>query len=103
MILEHAELTTAPGAGPGLDAELPALRAALLAAPGCRSVELLRSVDQPDTRLLVVAWEQLTDHTERFPTTPQADLVRAVLVRHCAVPPRVVHYAAAGSVATPQD
>ncbi|MEV7738066.1 antibiotic biosynthesis monooxygenase family protein [Streptomyces sp. NPDC088921] len=94
MIHEHAELHVRPGAGARLEADFATARHLLLEAPGCRSAELLRSVDHPDTYLLRVGWERLEDHTEVFPETPQAKAFAEVVAPHCVARPRVVHYAA---------
>lgn len=93
MIYEHAELRTLPGAGARLEADFASARHLLLQSPGCRSAELLRSVDHPDTYLLRVGWERLEDHTEIFPGTPQGKAFAEVVVPYCADRPRVVHYA----------
>ncbi|WP_069758127.1 antibiotic biosynthesis monooxygenase [Streptomyces sp. LUP47B] len=94
MIYEHAELLVRPGAGGRLEADFATARHLLLETSGCRSAELLRSVDQPDTYLLRVGWERLEDHTEVFPGTPQAKAFAEAVAPHCVARPRVVHYAA---------
>jgi heme-degrading monooxygenase HmoA len=93
VIYEHAELHVHPGAGVRLAADFAAARQLLLEAPGCRSAELLHSVDQPNTYLLLVGWDRLEDHTEVFPETPQAKAIAEALAPHCVAVPRVVHYA----------
>ncbi|MBA4865169.1 antibiotic biosynthesis monooxygenase [Streptomyces sp. PSKA54] len=93
MIYEHAELRLHPGVGVRLEADFAAARHLLLEAPGCRSAELLRSVDHADTYLLRVGWERLEDHTEIFPGTPQSKAFAEAVTPHCVARPRVVHYA----------
>lgn len=94
MIYEYAELRVHPGAGVRLETDFAKARHLLLAAPGCRSAELLRSVDHFETYLLRVGWERLEDHTEVFPKTPQAKDFAEAVAPHCVAKPRVVHYAA---------
>ncbi|MCX5435613.1 MULTISPECIES: antibiotic biosynthesis monooxygenase [unclassified Streptomyces] len=100
MIYEHAELHVHPRGGVRLETDFAAVRHLLLEAPGCRSAELLRSVDHPDTYLLRVGWERLEDHTDVFPGTPQAKAFAEAVAPHCVARPRVVHYAAQGDSTT---
>ena len=95
MIVEHAEFRVLPGAGAEFERAVAGVEGELLSAPGCQSVELLRSVDQPDTYLLRVWWEQLEDHTEVFSSSRKAELFAQAIAPHCAAPPRVIHYEAA--------
>ena len=38
----------------------------IAAGPGCRRLSLSRCTERPGTYLLLVEWERLEDHTERF-------------------------------------
>lgn len=82
MIFEHAQLTIRHDGHEEFHKTYPAIRENLLAATGCRSVDLHRSVDQPQVYLLRVGWNALTDHTEVFPETEQGRNVLALLGPH---------------------
>lgn len=79
MIFEHAQLTLPAGGEPDFLNSYPTVRDNLLAAPGCRSADLHKSVDHPGVYLLRVGWNTLSDHTEVFPETEQGRNVLAIL------------------------
>lgn len=79
MIFEHAQLTLPADGEPEFLKSYPGVRDNLRAAPGCRSVDLHKSVDRPDVYLLRVGWDNLSDHTEIFPETDQGRTVLATL------------------------
>lgn len=79
MIFEHAQLTLPADGEPEFLNSYPGVRDNLLAAPGCRSVDLHKSVDRPGVYLLRVGWNSLSDHTEVFPETDQGRKVLATL------------------------
>lgn len=92
MIYEHADLRINPETKDKFVKDFAAVRRLLLEAEGCHSVELLVSVDSPNTYLLRVGWENIEDHTVRFPGTSPANELRGVLMAHCVVPPQVLHF-----------
>lgn len=93
MIYEHARITVRPGTGTAFeDAFRTAGRAALTAAPGCRSVALHRSAEGPDVYLLLVGWDAVDDHLVRFPTTPQAAALGAAIAGYFDGDPTVEHF-----------
>lgn len=79
MIFEHAQLTLPAGGEPEFLNSYPAVRENLLAAPGCQSADLHKSVDRPGVYLLRVGWNTLADHTEVFPETEHGRTVLAIL------------------------
>ncbi|WP_026536474.1 antibiotic biosynthesis monooxygenase family protein [Arthrobacter sp. H14] len=82
MIYEHAQLTIRPNGHEDFRDTYPAIRENLLEVPGCQSVDLHHSVDQPEVYLLRVGWTALTDHTEVFPATDQGRNVLSLLEAH---------------------
>jgi heme-degrading monooxygenase HmoA len=82
MIFEHAQLTIPIDGEPAFLESYPGVRDNLLASPGCRSVDLHRSLDRPRVYLLRVGWNSLSDHTEVFPETEQGREVLATLGSH---------------------
>ncbi|MGO4587632.1 antibiotic biosynthesis monooxygenase family protein [Paenarthrobacter sp. 2TAF44] len=92
MIYEHADLRINPDTEEKFVRDFSAVRKLLVEAEGCHSVELLVSVDSPNTYLLRVGWENIEDHTVRFPGTSEANELRRVLMEHCVTPPQVLHF-----------
>jgi heme-degrading monooxygenase HmoA len=93
MIYEHARITVHPGEGTQFEEAFRSRgREALASAPGCQSVQLLRSAEGPDVYLLVVSWKSIQDHLERFPTTPQAEQLGAAIAGYFAAEPVVEHF-----------
>ncbi|MGE4425814.1 MAG: antibiotic biosynthesis monooxygenase [Solirubrobacteraceae bacterium] len=93
MIHEHARITIRPGTAAAFeDAFRTTGRAALAAAPGCRSVALRRSAEGPDVYLLVVGWDTVDDHLVTFPTTPQAAALGAAIAGYFDGDPAVEHF-----------
>ncbi len=39
-------------------------------APGCRALELRRCIENPGKYLLLIQWDKVEDHTERFRNSP---------------------------------
>lgn len=95
MIHEHARITIRHGTASAFeDAFRTAGRAALSAAPGCRSVALHRSAEAPDVYLLVVGWESVDDHLVAFPATQQAAALGAAIAGYFDGEPTVEHFEA---------
>jgi quinol monooxygenase YgiN len=94
MIYEHALLTVEAADTEKFERAVPAARAALLDAPGCREVSVRRSVDRPGAYLLKVGWDRIEDHLEVFPATPQAARLVDAIGSFFAKEPEVIHFAA---------
>ncbi|MFF4260415.1 antibiotic biosynthesis monooxygenase family protein [Streptomyces sp. NPDC001663] len=92
MIYEHARLTIDPADAGKFEEAVPAGREALLGAPGCREVSFRRSVDQPGVYLLEVGWDDIADHLEVFPTTPQAARLADAIASFWTKEPEVIHF-----------
>jgi hypothetical protein len=80
MILEINSITVAPGRAPGFESAFAECRPLLLGTPGCRSVELLRSVEQVGRYQVRVGWDRLEDHLELYPRTAEARRIRELLL-----------------------
>jgi heme-degrading monooxygenase HmoA len=50
----------------------------LRSADGCESAQLLRSIEHPNTFRLLVHWQTLEHHTERFRGTPAHTQLKAI-------------------------
>lgn len=91
MVLEIAELTIRSGEEDAFAAAYD--RAAHLVgdSPGCVSMRMTRGIESPSRFVLLVEWENLTDHTEGFRGSPSFQSWRDEVGRYFAEPPRVEH------------
>lgn len=63
----------------------------ITATPGCRSIRLVRGIENPRRFVLLVEWERLEDHTEAFRGSPAFTAWRAAVGPFFAEPPHVEH------------
>ncbi|RIJ76337.1 antibiotic biosynthesis monooxygenase [Nakamurella silvestris] len=94
MITEHALLPVIPGQEPAFEAAFDQARHIIAGMPGFRSLTLSRSVESPNTYLLLVEWDSLTDHTVGFRQSPEYGRWRELLHRFYEPFPLVEHYEA---------
>ncbi|GAA1886594.1 antibiotic biosynthesis monooxygenase family protein [Williamsia serinedens] len=66
MITEHALLPVDPDRADEFEAAFDEARHVIAASPGFGGLELLRSIESPDTYLLLVRWESVEAHTGGF-------------------------------------
>lgn len=92
MIYEHAYLSINPDEADDFEDAFASARHHLESAPGCRSVDLIRSIDQPDTYLLRVGWGRIEDHLEGFPGTDNARSFGEAVAGYFQENPLVVHF-----------
>lgn len=62
-----------------------------LRAPGCSSVKLERSLEEPSRYRLVVSWEKIEDHVVRFRNSADFQLWRSLVGSTFSAPPTVEH------------
>ena len=70
-------------------------RPIITSMPGCRSLSLSRSIESPSSYLLLVAWEQLEDHTIGFRKSTRYEECRDLLQHFDEPFPLFEHYQAA--------
>jgi heme-degrading monooxygenase HmoA len=70
VILEHAELSVTPGREADFEAAFRAAAPIISSSPGFRRLLLSRCVEGANVFLLLVEWNSLEDHTERFRGSP---------------------------------
>ena len=91
---EIAEFSIAEGQEREFERQVLASEPIFAAADGCRALRLHRAVDVPGRFLLLIEWDSVAHHTERFTATEGfRGFVDAVSPLYAAQP-RVFHTAA---------
>ncbi len=79
VILEHAELSVRPGREAEFESAFAEAKAIIAGIPGFAGLTLSRCLERPTVYLLLVHWERLEDHTEKFRGSPEYQRWRALL------------------------
>ncbi|TKJ30968.1 antibiotic biosynthesis monooxygenase [Blastococcus sp. CCUG 61487] len=103
MILEHALLTVRPGEQPAFESAFGQARRLIAGAPGFRELRLARCLERDDGYLLLVEWDRLQDHTERFRGSPAYQEWKALLHRFYDPFPVVEHFTTVLTAAPAQE
>ncbi|MGI8759812.1 MAG: antibiotic biosynthesis monooxygenase family protein [Jatrophihabitantaceae bacterium] len=91
MVLEIADLQIATGAEDDFVAAYRGARDVLAGTPGCRSVQLTRSIETPSRFVLLVEWDSVAAHEQNFRATERFGTWRAAIGPFFAAPPHVEH------------
>jgi len=100
MILERALLHVLPGQEPRFEEALEQAREVIAQAEGFRSLRALRGVESKHDYLLLIEWDTLEDHMDRFRTSELFNHWRALLGPHFDGAPLVDHFAPVESLET---
>jgi heme-degrading monooxygenase HmoA len=93
MILEHADITIAPGKNAEFEAALQhGLATIASAAKGFRGVKVQRGIESPERYVLTLHWDTLENHTVDFREGPLFPAWRALVGPFFAKPPVVEHF-----------
>jgi heme-degrading monooxygenase HmoA len=92
MVLEQALLPVKPGQESEFEAAFEQAKTIISAVPGFRSLTLSRCIERPQTYLLLVEWERLEDHTERFRGSADYQRWRSLLHHFYEPFPTVEHF-----------
>jgi heme-degrading monooxygenase HmoA len=92
MITEHALLPVISGQEEDFEAAFDRARLIIASMPGFVSLSLSRSIETPNTYLLLVKWDSLEDHTVGFRGSPQYQQWKELLHRYYEPFPLVEHY-----------
>lgn len=92
MITEHALLPVIPGQEEEFEAAFQQARTIIASMPGFMALSLSRSIESPDTYLLLVEWETLDDHTVGFRGSAEYQQWQAFLHRFYEPFPVVEHF-----------
>lgn len=91
MFLEIAQIDVKPGMEQEFESGVAKAAPLFRRAKGCRTMELMRSVEKPQRYRLFVRWETLENHTVDFRGSADFQEWRS-LVSHCfASAPEVEH------------
>jgi heme-degrading monooxygenase HmoA len=91
MVLEIAEFIIRPGQEDEFTVAYGRAAHLLRETPGCLSVRMTRGLESPSRFVLLVEWENLTDHTEGFRASSSFRAWRAQLGSFFAGTPKVEH------------
>lgn len=92
MVLEHAVLEVIPGQEAAFEEAFATAEDIISTAIGFRSLRLCRCIEEPSRYLLLVEWETLEDHTERFRGSAAYQQWRSLLHHFYDPFPTVDHY-----------
>jgi len=94
VILEHAVLPVRAGAEAEFEAAFSQARSLIVYQPGCRSLSLSRSIESPNSYLLLVEWDNLEAHTEGFHASAEYQAWKRLLHHFYEPFPTVEHFVA---------
>lgn len=101
MVLEIAEIEITPGSADGFAAAYRDARHLLLES-GAQDVELVAGVESPEHYRLLVHWDSVATHHDRFTGRPAWVEWRAAIGSFFARPPIVEHYEAVPTGPAPE-
>lgn len=91
MVLEHAVLEVKPELVDSFLRSMEEAKHVMLANEGCRSLQVLRSIETPNRFVLLVEWDSVQAHEQGFRGTPAYEEWRALLHHHYDPMPTVEH------------
>lgn len=94
MVIELATVTVAAGQQQEFGDAFGIAQQHLSRAPGCRSYQLLRCLEQPDRYVLQIEWDTLKSHTEVFRNSSAYQAFRELIYPFYIATPEVLHYEA---------
>jgi heme-degrading monooxygenase HmoA len=98
MILEHADITIAPGKNAEFEAAIQHGIATVIAqAKGFVDARVHKGIESPERYLLTIHWETLENHTVDFRGGPLFPAWRAIVGPFFAKPPVVEHFDLVGA------
>jgi len=91
MITEFAEIAVKPGTEQQFIAGVEASKLLFARAVGCHGVELHHSIERPGHFVLLVKWETVADHLEKFQKSADFQVWRANVGPFFEGSPKVWH------------
>lgn len=96
MVVEHATLIISAGKERDFEAAVNSAKSALTSAKGCRSVTLMRCVEQPEIYRLAIEWDTIENHMVDFKNSPSAAAFGAAIKPFIADKQPMLHFAPVG-------
>lgn len=91
MVFEMAQIEIKPGMESSFESGVTKALPLFRRARGCRGLQLLKSVEQPSSYMLMVTWETLENHTVDFRQSADFQEWRKLVGEFFARPPQVGH------------
>ncbi len=79
MITEMVEMDIKPGSEAAFEAAFQQCMTLLARSAGCVSARMLRSIENPGRYRLLVQWQTLEHHTEKFRGTPDHKSLKEIM------------------------
>jgi heme-degrading monooxygenase HmoA len=92
MVLEVADIQVTPGAEEEFLAAYRGIRDVLVTTPGCNSVRMTRGIESPARFTLLVEWDSVEAHEDKFRASERFERWRAAIGPFFAAPPNVEHF-----------
>lgn len=91
MIYEIAEIEITPGSDQAFQTAMQQASQHFRKAPGCRSLKLERSIENPHCYFLIIGWDSIEDHMDKFRNSHEYEICRDLTSPFFASPPKVQH------------
>jgi heme-degrading monooxygenase HmoA len=91
MIFEIAQITVQPGKEQQFENGVREAIPSFQRARGCKSMQLQRSIEQPNNYTLVVGWDSIDDHMTGFRNSDDFQEWRRLVGPYFLQPPKVHH------------
>ncbi|MGN6528917.1 MAG: antibiotic biosynthesis monooxygenase family protein [Burkholderiaceae bacterium] len=99
MILEHADITIAPGQQAAFEEAIRrGLETVISKSKGFRDATVHHGIESPERYLLTIHWDTLENHTVDFRGSEAFQAWRAIVGPFFAKPPVVEHFELAATV-----
>ena len=93
MILEHADITIAPGQNAAFEEAIQrGIDTVISKSPGFVDATVQKGIESPERYLLTIHWQTLENHTVDFRGGPLFPAWRAIVGPFFAKPPVVEHF-----------
>ncbi len=93
MILEHADITIAPGQNAAFEEAIQrGIDTVISKSPGFVDASVHKGIESPERYLLTIHWQTLEKHTVDFRGGPLFPAWRAIVGPFFAKPPVVEHF-----------
>jgi heme-degrading monooxygenase HmoA len=93
MILEHADITIAPGRNAEFEAAIQhGIATVVSTAKGFRDAQVHKGIESTERYILTIHWDTLENHTVDFREGPLFPAWRAIVGPFFAKPPVVEHF-----------